>query len=1010
MRPRQNPGIRYARSEAHRGRPAERVCDFGAGTSGTLQWKAFPPTADLPVPRTFMRLRILSLTLLTLGWSFVTGSATAQPNDADSLEFFETHIRPALVEHCLDCHAADTEASGNLVLNSREGWQTGGDFGPAITPGDADASLLVKVITYDDPDLQMPPDGKLDDQTIELFRKWIDRGAHDPRSASSPREAKASGLSVERAGEHWAYRPPQLASDQQHSIDDFIDAGLRDAGLRAVAPATKAQLLRRLSFDLRGLPPSLAEIQDYSNDDSPDAYESLVDRMLASPAFGETFARRWMDVARYADSITLRGFVLPQAWRYRDYLIDSYNGDRPFAQMIRDQLSGDLIAGDSSNGQSLRDRQLASAATGFLALGNTNLEDQDKTKLEFDYIDEQLETIGRAFLAQTIGCARCHDHKFDPIPTADYYAMAAIMRSTTALEHDNVSKWIERPLPVSSERRAHFAALQDERTRLAAEIKTLQRRLNPKAKLPRKTNINSLDGIVIDNDNAKFVGRWVPSNFTAGYVGHNYAHDDNQGRGDKTATFEAADIKAGRYEVRMSYTPGANRATAVKVRVFSANEAETILVNQRKTPTSDGIWVSLGVFPFEKDGQAFVMVSNEGADGHVIVDAIQFLPISENSKRGVAANGVTESSTTDQPSAEMKAKLDRLEASLKRVDGQLDQRPMVLTVTESEPVEQLAIRIRGVTAHHGKKVPRGFLTAVGNAQHWSEQIHSRGSGRAELAGWIADPDNPLTARVYVNRVWSWLMGEGLVATENNFGTTGQSPSHPGLLDHLALQFVHQGWSTKWLVRQIVTSQAYRRGPATSEHPQHASDPGNRLLWAAHLKRIPVESLRDAMLVVSGEMDRGVGGSTIRAGTKADYRYQHDSIRRSVYLPVFRNSLPPLYGVFDFADSSVSVGQRSRSTVATQSLVMMNHQWVIARADEAAEHWLESWKNRSGDASDWMRENYRRMLGREPTSGELSACLRYLELGDGQTTGDLSKESLQSLIQGLFASIDFRYLE
>ncbi len=905
--------------------------------------------------------------------------------------FFEKHIRPALIEHCLECHSSETEASGQLLLDSRDGWEAGGDLGTAVIPRDPAASLLMRAIEYQDSNLQMPPDGKLDSETIEQFRRWIQDGAHDPRDAKTPRRMKSTALSVERANEHWAYAPikPTSVKELPHAespVDRFVLARLHENDLRLEPVADDLALLRRMSFDLTGLPPTPEQIEAFVQNHAPEKWDVLLESLLASPGYAETFARRWMDVARYAESITLRGFVLPEAWRYRDYLIHAYAEDRGFDQMIRDQIAGDLFGG-----KTLQEQQMAATATAFLAMGNNNLEDQDKTKLEFDSIDEQLETIGRAFLAQTIGCARCHDHKFDPIPTADYYSLAGIFRSTISLEHANLSKWIEQPLPLDEVSDTQFEQLEQQANQLRSEVKVLQTRVG-KSKTKQSVRVRELPGVVIDDTDATLVGEWKQSQSVPGYIENGYLHDSHSGLGEKTATFEPSELLAGDYEVRLAYTPGTNRARAVQVQVFSANEAKTVRVNQRKTPPIDGIWTSLGTYPFEQNGQAFVMVSNDNADGHVIVDAVQFLPVGHVSTQ---ADIVDETNDADEL-----AKLERLKKSLTNVEQQLAQRPKYLTILEGEPVDQIAIRVRGIVHHEGAQVPRGFLSAIGRSEHWSSQIES--SGRRQLAHWLADPANPLTARVYANRVWSWLIGEGLVATENNFGTTGAQPSHPELLDYLANELVESGWSTKHLVRMIVRSDAYRRRVGARDGLAANVDPDNRLLWSAHLKRIPVESLRDAMLQVSDELDRTRFGPTIRTGTKADYNYHHESLRRSVYQPVLRNSLPPLYQVFDFADSSVSVGQRPRSTVATQSLVMLNHPWVIDRARHAAEHFSSASSGKSNDVDTLalLDRIFLSTYGRYPSSVEREMCETFLQ----------SDDQLPDLIQSLFASVDFRYLE
>src|SRR6056297_1181831 len=418
-----------------------------------------------------------ALVLLNVLLAIVSACPAQEPSREEQERFFENHIRPALVAHCLECHATDTEASGNLLLDSRSGWEAGGDIGPALVSGDPTASLLIQAIEYDDPDLQMPPDGKLDAKTIERFRRWVSDGAFDPRQKKTAAARKPTGLPVERAEEHWAYRPLQpIALDGLPPADSpiarFLLAKLQQANLSLEPTAEELQLLRRIAFDLTGLPPTPRQIESFTGDRSPDKWATLVETLLSSPAYGETFARRWMDVARYAESITLRGFVLDEAWRYRDYLIQAYAEDRGFDQMIRDQIAGDLFGGDS-----LRDRQLAATATGFLAMGNSNLEDQDKTKLEFDYIDEQLETIGRAFLGQTIGCARCHDHKFDPVPTDDYYALAGILRSTKTLTPGNVSGFVQTPLPLPGEQQQARRRYQQQAHPIETQLAEMRKRL-----------------------------------------------------------------------------------------------------------------------------------------------------------------------------------------------------------------------------------------------------------------------------------------------------------------------------------------------------------------------------------------------------------------------------------------------------------------------------------------------------------------------------------------------------
>ncbi|GAA5506793.1 DUF1553 domain-containing protein [Novipirellula caenicola] len=989
-----------------------------------------------------------AITLPLFVGTAVVGQAPIQPEvrseakpSAEHEAFFETVIRPALIEHCLDCHSVENEVSGGLQLDTKAGWQAGGDSGAAMVPGHPDRGTLMAAIRYEDADLQMPPDGKLPGHLIDAFAKWIADGVYDPRTAEVAATRSNSGLSVEQAQQHWAYRPiqtPSLPSDSATAssspIDYFLNRRLLESGLTATSVADHSTLVRRLYFDLTGLPPRpplapptetsptgphptetrRSDAKQSKNQQhhpaayDADAYETLVDELLASPQFGETFARHWMDVARYAESITLRGFVFPEAWRYRDYLVEAFNTDRPFDQMIREQIAGDLLKSDD-----LHQRQMQHVATTFLMMGNSNLEQQDKTQLEMDVIDEQLDTIGRGFLGQTIGCARCHDHKFDPIPTRDYYALAGIFRSATALKHANLSRWIEKPLPLSESMQRHYESISQKLQSVNAEIAS--RKKSASIKLSEENRIIplvELDGIVVDSGAAKLVGEWIHSTSVGRLIGDGYIHDGNDHKGFKTATFEPQDLPAGKYQVRLAYSAGTNRASNTVVRIFSVNEETVVRINQRRVPPEEGVWISLGEYDFERNGQAFVIVSNEDSDGYVIVDAVQFLPLASNPNRAdsqAAAQSKQPGQTEDEKQKQIQAAenariIADLEVERKSLMQQLAERPHYMTLEENATPTDVAIHIRGDVHNLGDRVPRGFLTALPHGD--SHPIDPDTSGRLELANWIASPENPLTARVYANRIWAALMGQGIVHSMNNFGTKGDVPTHPELLDWLASELIQNQWSTKHLVRTIVMSDAYRRrltldDPAANQMQQKL-DPKNELYWRANSRRLRVESLRDAMLQISGELDLSQGGSLIRPGTNADYNYRIDSPRRSIYHPVFRNALPELFEAFDFADASVSVGQRTRSTVATQALVLVNHPWIIARAQAAAENFRQHGSLSNADLVDLI---YQHCFYRLPSDSERSTCVAFLAQSDD--SDDLDR--LAMLIHSLFASLDFRYL-
>ena len=934
-------------------------------------------------------------------------AARAQPPQAE-IDFFEARIRPVLVAQCYECHGPEKEVKGGLRLDSRQGWESGGDSGPAIVPGKPTESLLLQALNYDPNFVEMPPRGKLSQAVIKDFETWIARGAVDPRDGTLP--AKPAQLNVaERSKNHWAYQPlrqPEIP-EVHHSawprsaVDRLILQRLESEKLQPGPDADRVTLVRRLSFDLIGLPPTPEQIDAVAADKSPEAIERFVDELLASPHFGERWGRHWLDIVRFGESLTLRGLVLPDAWRFRDYVIEAFNHDRPVDRMIREHVSGDLLAADT-----VVERQRQCVASTFLTMGNWNLEEQDKKQLRMDVVDEQLDTIGKAFLAQTLGCARCHDHKFDPIPTKDYYALAGILRNTQTLEDANVSQWLERPLPLEPDEEArlakHEAAVAELDKRLKQQTEVVAS-LDPDSKRPDVVALASLPGIVVDDQSARAVGRWTMSQSTKPYLGRGYLHDGNDGQGQKTLTFEPELPKAGNYEIRLAYTPGANRATNAAVTIFSAEGEKPIAVNQREAPPVDRHWFSLGVYRFEQNGQCFVIVGNEGADGHVVADAVQFLPVEKEDQPDGPSNDKASPAQPPEAVAALQAARDEirdLKKQLNELRAAGPVRPLYVAVAEEKEIGETFVHIRGSVHQLGEPVSRGFLTAVAVAS--PPQLPDNQSGRVELGRWLTAPDNPLTARVYVNRVWHWLFGAGLVRTTDNFGIAGELPSHPELLDHLAAEFIADGWSTKRLVRRLVLSRVYQL--ASAELPAlREADPENRLLGRMNRRRLDAECLRDAMLSISGELDLTMGGSTLGPKTVSDYDYQHEHLRRGVYCAVLRNRLPELFEVFDFADSSVVTGCRNVSTVAPQALFLMNDPFVIARARQAAQRLAD---NQDLPPAAKIELAFRRSLGRGPTPAEMQLVAGFLE----SPKESQSVDAWRSVMQAIFASIDFRYVD
>ena len=915
----------------------------------------------------------------------LASQARAEGPEAD-FEFFETRIRPVLIAHCYECHSASAKVlQGGLRLDTRSTSRRGGDSGAAVIPQDTENSLLLSALRYDD--LQMPPSGRLPQRVIDDFQQWIEMGAPDPRQKIHPPELPAANTVSQP---HWAYQPLTVAAPESDlawpansPIDSLILAQLRRQKLTQVAVAQDRTFVRRLYFDLTGLPPTPRQIETFLHDQTPDAKARLSDRLLASLQFGEKWGRHWLDVVRFAESITLRGTLFPHAWRYRDYVIATFNADQPFNHFVRQQVAGDLLTAETR-----AEKQQNLIATTFLTLGNNNLEDQDKQKLQMDVVDEQLTVIGKGFLAQTISCARCHDHKFDPIPTRDYYALAGILRNTKTLQHANVSKWIELPLPLSAAASAEFEKYTGQITERKKKLDALNAQLEKVGPLP----VDQLPGIVVDDLQARLSGSWQPSTFTATYVGQGYQHDMANAKGQKEAIFQPPMALDGKYEVRFAYTPGSNRSPAVAIKVTSAEGVATVTINQKVKPPLNGHFISLGQYHFTPAAIPTVSVSNLGTKEFVIIDAVQFLPVALAKSTAKPA----------EKTIAIQDQIKELTAELEALKKKLPARPMTMSITEEETIGDTEIRIRGNVHNLGEIASRGFLQVVRTEiqPHFTTQE----SGRRELGNWITAVDNPLTSRVICNRLWHWLFGQGIVRTTDNFGTTGEMPSHPQLLDYLATRLVQKKWSLKSILREMVNSQTYRL--STDLHQANAAlDPENRWLWRMNRRRLSAEQLLDAMLAVSGHLDTTLGGKTIRAATPNDYNYQHTSFQRAVYWPVLRNSLPDAFEVFDFANPSMVVGQRNISSTAPQALFFLNNPWLMQQADHLAENLLAMPAFDDEQRLEWLAQA---TLGRSLLPTERTLVLDFLS--NSTTDLDAQQSLWRQVAHTFFASLDFRYID
>lgn len=692
-----------------------------------------------------------------------TTARAADNSDAARLEFFEKKIRPVLIEHCYSCHSADADAvKGGLLLDSRDVMLRGGDSGAAIVPGDPQASLLLEALKYES--YEMPPEGKLSDSVIADFEKWIADGAADPRQLPSHAPAAASEIDIEQGRLFWAFQPPKRsvwlqdqapAATDSERIDLLIERRLKDHGLQANAAADRRTLLRRLCFDLTGLPPSPQQLDTFCSPTSDQTTEQLVDELLSSDAYGQKWARLWLDVARYAEDQahivgSNKSLFYPNAWMYRDWVIDAFNQDLPYDDFIRLQLAADLLQPDNDDVQ---------PALGFIGLGPKYYRRNDP-EVRAEEWEDRVDVVSRGLLGLTVACARCHDHKYDPVPTEDYYALAGIFAST---------EMYNRPLDESID---------------AKEA----------AKEPSKTL-------------------------------------------------------------------------------------------------------------------------------HVIRDT----------------------------------------------------RP-----------QDLAVMIRGKVDQRGETVPRGFLQVLFPGPRAEFQ---QGSGRQELAEAIVDRRNPLTARVIVNRIWAQYFGTGLVPTVSNFGELGERPSHPDLLDDLAVRLMENGWSLKWLHRQIVLSDAYQRSSELADQSAE-KDPVNRWLWRMPRRRLSVEMWRDAVLAAGDRLQPEQSGTSIAPDDP-------QQTKRTIYSEVSRFELNPLLARFDFPDPNVHAGQRIETNTPLQKLFLLNSPFML----QQARFITEQITTRTDQPEQQIDLLFRRTLQRSPDEAEAAAALRLVNGGQ-----------LNQVAQSLIASNEFWHLD
>ena len=936
-----------------------------------------------------MTLRSGALTMLYLAISslFAVAQSPAQ------LELFEKQARPLFADKCQGCHNAKLK-SGGLNLSSVDGLKeaaAGGIFGSAADP---DKSVILQALSYENR-VKMPPQGRLPKETVAALREWIVAGAPTPTGSA---EASLSGMGVRPVSlrgvitdadkNFWAFKPvgvPAIPVSTKHKdwaanpIDQLVLANLEKAGLDPAPQADKLTLLRRATFDLTGLPPTAKAIQEFESDKSANAFEKVVDGLLASLRYGERWGRHWLDVMRYADSTgSDEDHRYTHAWRYRDYVVEAFNDDMPYNQFVREQLAGDVLAADPASGVGYR----GIVATGFLALGKKALAQKDLPLKRYDVVDDQIDVTSKALLGLTVTCARCHDHKFDPIATKDYYQLAAVFASTLSYAGGETGDPIQTPLAPPSA----FDAFKKQWT----EFLDIEKKVAKILDFEREAKKNR-DGLE----------KTIPSYMQAAYRVYEKA---------EKLTSVAADAKLDESRLarwveylKVKTRPELARWHAAK----DANRGQIADQFQEEFRRSayqydqDMNWWQQARQRFPSAGKIAgprPQMSKE-KDPFFVACWVEKGPMSLSDDEQIAqlpADKATEI-------RELMARAAEREKTLPT-----EEIPMASAVMEGETMDQ-RVFLRGDYHNLGEPVER-TVPSILRISAPARSVTTK-SGRLELADWIVDPLNPLPSRVMANRIWQGHFTDGIVRTPDNFGRLGDRPSNPELLDYLAKTFVENGWSVKKMNRLIMLSKTYQMS-AVYDADKKNKDPENRLLSRYPRRRLSIEEIRDAYLSIGGQLDLTMGG-TLDPGVGTDGETSASRIsmnpestnRRSIYLPLRRSNLPSLYLLFDFGDATSPEGKRSPTTVATQALFVMNSPLVIRQAGSLTEEILKQEK------SDQRRIDalYIRILDRRPSPAEADAGLTFIGSLRKQPDQFDEGKAWRSLGHALMASNEFIYV-
>jgi mono/diheme cytochrome c family protein len=983
-----------------------------------------------------------------LAWALAPPAPAADPRPED-VRFFEARVRPVLAEKCYGCHGPRKQKA-QLRLDSAEGLKKGGDSGrPLLAPGKPGESLLLLAVRHAEGVERMPPKGRLKDSEIADLAEWVGRGAPFPAAA------QAAGPEPR---EHWAFRTvvrpaaPAVkdSSWPKSDLDRFVLAKLEAAGLRPPPPADRRTLIRRATFDLTGLPPAPQEVDAFLKDDSPEAFAKVVDRLLASPAYGERWGRHWLDVARYADTAGDNSdHPLPHAWRYRNWVIDAFNRDLPYDEFIRQQIAGDLLAAGEAPDEYAR----RVVATGFLALARRFDHDSDKS-MHLTY-EDCIDTLGKSLLGLTLGCARCHDHKYDAVTARDYYALYGILASSRfsfagceakqqprdlvplqpPAEWDRVVKpHRDRLAKLDAEVRENgAAALKHARAlqaalakyravlgsgeipdggeqkfdKLTGEVAVKAGELLMLSVTPLKNH--GADTTLVEWDIAEVGGaglRWSATGDLAGDLLAGNPHADTHGNKQVWWFLDARQPP--------TLLPESVRDVSGKpgLAAWRSGDTPSLLANSSKEPVS--AWTklpprSLFVHPAPDGNVAIGWLSPITGKVRVtgrVKDAHPGGPDGVGWVLEHFATDVRADLLALAKHAEGRRALERKRAELVRA---APRQEVAFAVVEGKPADA-RVHLRGDPEKLGNTVPRRWLEVLGGQPITTKA----GSGRLDLANWVASKDNPLTARVMANRIWLHHFGKGLVKTPNDFGTRGTPPTHPELLDWLAAEFVAKGWSVKHLHRTIMLSSTYRQASAPREGAARI-DANNDLYWRFDHRRLSAEELRDSLLVASGKLDRTPGGAhpfppeaSWGFTQHAPFGNFYETEKRSIYLVQVRNRRHPFLGLFDGADPNATTPQRQTTTVPTQALYFLNDPFFHAQAERLAGRALA--KPEAGRLDEIFRVALQRSASKQDRDFATAFLRRYADGLPDLPAADRAKAAWAALARVLLASNEFLFLE